>query len=397
MKKLIMISSLLLLSACWNSIEIDNEALVHGVGLDKSTKDGQLKVSVEIIKPTNENGGTGGQSDAGQHIILETEAETLLRAARKFIRTAKRRLYFGHARVWVVGKELAEDEFVSHLDSIRRDQMLRINSYLFITSNDSRDILDTSTLYENLTSTELVSTLEQVKFSLSIMPIKLYEFFRLIEGPLENAYIPMIKIGKEKDETMTELGGVAVIKKDKMVGELNEIEAIGLGWLIDDVKGGAIPIPLNEKEKLSYEITKAKTNIHPKLQGEELEVTIQVDIEGTLADNSSASLPTKKWFIEIENKINAFVEKNIRETLTKLQKDLKTDITLIGDKTYRSYPKEWRGIYENWDEKIFANADVTIEVNSRLIHKGLLNNNRTDGNRKRPYNNPYRFFTSLFR
>lgn len=64
-----MILTLLLLSGCWSSHEIDKSALVHGIGLDKA--EDELMISVEIIKPTgsNEQGSLGGGNV--QTIVLE--------------------------------------------------------------------------------------------------------------------------------------------------------------------------------------------------------------------------------------------------------------------------------------------------------------------------------------
>lgn len=212
---LVMIGILFLLTGCWSSQELDNVALVHGVGVDKS--DDQLNISVEIIKPTNgqQNGETDGQEN-GQHIVLKQNADTLLEGARGLIRDAKRRLEFGHARAWIVSERLAKEEnFVHVLDSVRRDQMLRLNSHLFITQEDPSEILNTPTLYEDLSSIELVSALEHTEFNTDYVPTTLREFYKLIEGPVSNAYIPMILVEKKEEQTITSINGTAVIKQNK--------------------------------------------------------------------------------------------------------------------------------------------------------------------------------------
>src|SRR5690606_17173575 len=122
---LFIIPFLFLLMGCWSSQELDNSALVHGIGLDKS--DGKLRISVEIIKPTgaSEQGGGEGGGGNGQHILLERDADSIIQGTRALIRDAKRRLYFDHARLWVIGEELAKEDFIGYLDESRRDQMFR--------------------------------------------------------------------------------------------------------------------------------------------------------------------------------------------------------------------------------------------------------------------------------
>ncbi|WP_394584535.1 Ger(x)C family spore germination C-terminal domain-containing protein [Cytobacillus firmus] len=65
-------------------------------------------------------------------------------------------------------------------------------------------------------------------------------------------------------------------------------------------------------------------------------------------------------------------EKNVRLTLNKLQKELKTDISGIGLETYREYPKQWQNVQSEWNE-IFSNADIMIDVHTNITHQGLIN------------------------
>ncbi|MEK5066868.1 Ger(x)C family spore germination protein [Cytobacillus sp. FSL R5-0596] len=385
---LFIIPFLFLLMGCWSSQELDNSALVHGIGLDKS--DGKLRISVEIIKPTgaSEQGGGEGGGGNGQHILLERDADSIIQGTRALIRDAKRRLYFDHARLWVIGEELAKEDFIGYLDESRRDQMFRLNSYLFITEGNPIDILSTSTLYEDLSSAEIVSALEQTQYIAEYTSVKLYEFYKLIEGPIPNAYLPIIQTKKEKDKTITSLDGTAVIRNDKMVGKLNTHETVGLNVLLNKAKSGGETVSLNEKEKVSVEIKKSETKIKPTLVGNQLKAHLNIEIEGTLADNTTKSNINEQWISKVEKEVSNLAEKYVRLTLDKLQKELKTDISGIGLETYRKYPKQWQNIQSEWNE-IFSNADIIIDVHTNITHQGLINKS-INRHHKKPYNNPYK-------
>ena len=380
-----------LLTGCWNNQELDQVALVHGVGLDYDKSDEMIKMSVEIIKPTNQQeGGQIGSQGKGQHIILEHEAPALLDAARGLIRYAKRRLDFGHATAWIISEALAkEDFFIYSLDAIRRDQMLRLNSFLLITDQDPNEILGTPTLYENLSSNELVSALDQTRFIEEFSPVTLREFFKLLEEPIHNAYAPIITIQNVGKETITTINETAVIKNTKMVGKLNQKETIGLNYLLNRIKGGSVSVLMNEKDRTSLEIKKAHTKINPQLNGKRLKVDIETNIEGTISENVPKLKVTEKYFTEIETKFSRQVEENMQAALKKLQGDLRTDITRIGSITYRKYPKKWQAIRSEWND-IFANAEITIHVDTNITHQGLINEN-INRDHKKPNNNPYRF------
>ena len=386
---LLLVLILLLLTSCWSSQELDDTALVQGVGMNVNSKDNLVHISVEIIKPTQHEGGENQGS--GQHIVLEKESETLFDGARDLIRYAKRRLDFGHTKVWIMGQEIAQSGFIEYLDAIRRDQMLRLNSYLFVTKENPTDILNTATLYEHITAIELISALDQTQFVAEFTPIKIREFYKLIEGPVPNAYIPMISIQEVGDQTITVIGGTAVIQDNQFVGELNSQESMGLNWLLNRVEGGSIAISENKSEMISMEITSSNTKTKPRLNGTQLDVDIEIFVEGTLSDNMTPFTADEEFFNRIEKDVSKQVETDVRSTLDKLQKELKTDITDIGIITHRKFPKQWPDISEQWNE-IFANATVNIHVTSKFTHEGLLKQN-VHTNHKKPNNNhPFKFW-----
>lgn len=383
----------LFLTGCWSSQDVSESAFVQGIGFDKAGN--EIKVTAEIIKPTGgESGQTGGQS-SGQHIILEIKADTLIEAARELIRTAKRRLYFGHTNVFIIGEELArEKNFPLALDAIRRDQMLRLNSYLFISDIDPSEIFHAPTLYENLSSTELVSVLEQTKFISEYTPVNIFEFFRFLNDHHLNAFIPIISVQDSFDQKVSTLTGLAVIKDNKMVGKLNIKESTGLSWLLNQVKGGTITVSLSEQERASLEVTNAKTKIVPYMEGNQLKVDIQTDIEGTLADNITREKLNEEFLKKLEKKVSQEAQGLMLSSIKKLQ-ELKTDITDFELNMYRRDPKEWKKVQSEWED-IFAHAEIKIDVKANITHQGLTYES-LDTEQQKPDNNPYHFITSFFR
>jgi len=376
---------LLLLTGCWNNEELNESALVHGVGIDKGNGD-KLKFSLEIIKP-GENAGEGGMG-SGENIIIEKEQDTLMEAARETIRDVKRRPFFDHNRLWLISRELAEEDFIGYLDLSRRDQMFRLNSYIFISEEDPINILKTPTLYEDLSSQEIVTALEQVTYISGFTSVKLYEFFKLMEGPVPNAYIPMIKTKEEPQQTITSLDGTAVIKDGKMVGKLTNHETKGLNVLLGTASGGNVQLNISG-DKVTVEVNNSKTNIEPILEGNQLKAKVELKVSGTLADNTTKDAITEEWIERLEKEVSKQIENDIEKTLNKLQNELETDITGIGIKTYRKYPHQWDKVKKNWNE-VFSNADITTGVVVDINHQGLINKN-LNRKHKKPSNNPYKF------
>lgn len=135
-----------------------------------------------------------------------------------------------------------------------------------------------------------------------------------------------------------------------MVGKLNTHETVGLNVLLNKAKSGGETVSLNEKEKVSVEIKKSETKIKPTLVGNQLKAHLNIEIEGTLADNTTKSNINEQWISKVEKEVSNLAEKYVRLTLDKLQKELKTDISGIGLETYRKYPKQWQNIQSEWNE-----------------------------------------------
>jgi Ger(x)C family germination protein len=384
-----LICLLFLLSGCWNSSEIDERALVHGTGFDLNKETGMLDTYVEIVKPTPTEGAA---FSSNENLVLQIETETPLDGAREAIRYSKRRLYFGHTRLWLVSKELAQERFAPLFDVIRRDQMNRLNSYVFITKDNIGDVFNTPTLYENLTSDEIISGLEQTKFTSEFIPVRLYEFISMNEEELDTAYVPIISIVDNVSGPITSIEGTAVIKEGRMVGELNNTETVALTLLLNKAEGGVIPVPkVEKKEIISMEVKESNVTVRPFLKGENLHVIIEAEMVGELGDNimETPEEINESFINEVEKLIEEELQSNLHGTLEKLQ-DLQTDITNIGKETYRQYPQEWHKIKSVYHDEVFPNATIDINVTANIFHQGLTNKSVNDP-RKRPYNNPFPF------
>jgi len=384
-RMLILILSTLFLSGCWSSLELDDTALVYGLGLSKQND--KLLATVEVIRPGDADGEGAA---AGESIILEIEADTLIEASRELIRVVKRRLSWEHNRVWIINEELARDEeLIGYLDSGRRDEMFRINSYIFVTKDDPIDILSTPTLYDDLSSGEIVSALGKRQFLSGFADVRFYDLFKHLEGPLPHGYLPMINKIDNSEQTYTEINGTAVLKDGKMIGELTDLETVGLNVLHNEAEGGYTKVDV-PGGKVSLEILTSETTIEPVLRENELEVDIDVAIHATLADNITTKEVTEEWISQVEEK-NSQTSKNFIEmVLEKLQEEHKTDITGIGMETYRKYPKEWKHVKDDWDD-IFSEAEISIDVTTTIDHQGLIHKS-LERNHERPFNNPYQFW-----
>src|SRR5690625_4456349 len=194
----------LLLSGCWDSVEIDESIMVVGIGVSKL--DDEYEIVLEAIAPADVN--PSESSIEGENVLLETKSETLYDAAREIIRIAKRRLFFTHAEVWVIHSDLAaEEDMLKFLDILRREQMLRLNSFIFISNNQPKDIFSTDFTFSNILSEELISGIEFSNYVSDYPSVRARDYFKRMLSPLRTGYLPTIEIFEQNDETLSRLTG----------------------------------------------------------------------------------------------------------------------------------------------------------------------------------------------
>jgi len=367
-KRLLIILILILLSGCWDSVELDESIMVVGIGISKGNED-EYKIVVEAVAPSELNPNESELQ--GKSILLETSSETLFDAAREIIRVAKRRLFFTHAEVWVIHSDLASNEdMLQFLDILRREQMLRLNSYLFISEDLPKDIFTTEYTFSNILSEELISGLEYAQYVSDYPTVRARDYFKRSLGPLGTSYLPIIKIIEQGGESLSQLTGAAIFKEGQLIGRLSPKESFGLMWINDEVKGGNITIGV-EQTKASFKLIRSDTRLTTKLNGNHLTVHVDVEAEGKLADQHMYIDSINKWIHKFEKGIEQKIKKDIDLTLNKLQKEFKTDSTNIGIEAYRKQPHLFNEVKENWDD-VFAEATIHVKVNTKVVNKGLI-------------------------
>ncbi len=372
LKYIMVISVIFLLTGCWDSIELNEAIMVVGVGVSKDKERDHYHVVLEAISPAEE-GATSGEVQH-ESVLLEITTKSLTDASRELISIAKRRLFFTHTDIWVIHDEIAkEDDMLIFLDILRRENMIRLNSHLFISDVMPKEIFTTDNIFSDILSEELISSIEYAKYVSSYPSGKTREFMRNMLGPFNNGVLPTITTFKDDGKILSKLTGAAVFKEGKMVGELNEEDTFGLLWMNKEAEGGTITISNDEiGGNASLKLKKSHIKLETDLQGENLLVHIHAKAIGTLADQQLEVSSIEEWSKTFSKKISEKIKSDIESTLYKLQKEYKTDVTNIGRQTYRQQVDEFNKVRDEWGD-VFSNAKIVIEVETIIKSKGLIN------------------------
>jgi spore germination protein KC len=381
---LIIVVFIPLLSGCWNRRELNELAIVAAVAIDKAGD--KYLVTAQVIDPsqvsTNANGGGRAPvttySDKGDHIF---------EAVRRMTTTTPRKLYFSHLQMLVISEEVAKEGMNNTLDFLTRDPEFRKDFYIVV----SRDI-KASQILKNLTSIEKIpahkmrSSLEtSEKAWAPTVAIQMDELISALTSDGNNPVLTGISIKGDEPDGQTidnveriepyarlKYKNIAVFKKDKLIGWLNEKESKGYNYIKNNVSNTVGPIPCEKKGELIVEVIRSKTKVKGKLINGQPRIDIYISSEANIAEVAcQIDLTDPKSIRKIENNTDK-VNVDVLQTSIKKAKKLGVDIYGFGEVIHRADPKAWKSLRNNWDQE-FVQMPVTIHSNFKIRRTGTVN------------------------
>lgn len=378
---------LLMTSGCWNRRELNELAILSGLGVDPGPKADEITLVYQVINASAIS-GKGVSSMKTPFITLKTSGKTLFSAVRKGTRECSRRLYFGHVQVYIISSEVAEKKGITDLlDLIYRDHEIRENIKVLIAKNQKAEaVLSTQSILENNSGMSLLKHLENACANEGTA--KLVELRDVISSqmnPTSDLVIPTVYLSpsmpKSKldyvqdstQESVLKTSGFAVFKKDKLIGYLNPEEARALNWIRDDLERTVIVVPYKGADN-SIEVIHSKTEIKTEFKNGKPEVLLDIQIDANIGEvNAAVDLTKLSTIQDFKTQTNLVVKSDIENLIKRVQKDYKVDIFQFSDVLERQHPKEWKKIKDNWEEYLI-NLKVEIKVNTTIKEVGMENN-----------------------
>jgi spore germination protein KC len=368
--------TLILLTGCWNRVEINDIAIVTAIGLDL-VEDDQLRLTLQVAVPSKlVTGGTGGSSGKSTIVISETGA-SVSEAYRNIQGKLSRRIFFSQSRVLLIGEDLAKKGVFHIVDFHTRYAEPRINSFIMFTKGKASKIINSMPKFESVSAEEMR---ELAKMSVGLK-IYVRDFLNMlltdgIEPFASQFTLKPLEVSTKKSGETQAVNGIAVFKGDKLVGWMDEVETRGLLWLRNEIKTGIITIKVPEEKgggNISMEIVRGETNIVPIFKQGELKLDVDVVTELSVIENDSKlNLFETKVIEEIQTYAEEKISKRIEMIVEKAQKEYGSDIFGFGQSVYKKYPKQWNTHYKkNWENE-FAQTKITIHSKAFVRRIGLI-------------------------
>ncbi|GAA4704675.1 Ger(x)C family spore germination protein [Brevibacillus fulvus] len=367
----------LLLAGCWDRKEINDIALVMGTSVDKEGN--QYKVTVQIAMPSQlggagSQGGGGGTSGTKAWHSLTATAETIRKANEIEQQALSRILYFSHRRTLLIGEDLAREGILDIMDVFSRIPQNRLTANVAITQGKSVDIMESEAPIERFPSEAIREQLNQYMKRNRVLK-------DLITSILQEGIDPAIPFFKTtskepgsaeaKGKENIRVGGLAVFKKEKLVGFLEGDDAQGALWAMDEARIPTVSITApGSKKKIAVQFHQTESKLKPVIQQDgTILMQIRIKAIGSVVDNESRFTPVNMG--TLETLVGKKIEGNVKNSLSILQKKYKADIIGFGRNIYMDDPTYWRQISANWDE-MYPKVKTEVQTDIQIEHSGAL-------------------------
>ena len=227
-----------LLPGCWSRQELGEVDLTMAVGLDRAAQGYRLSVQVAVApEPGVSSGGGGagggGGGQSGTAVTVAVDAPSPANALFHLRNLLPKRPVWTHVDVIVVGEELARSGLSVPLDFAVRTLRVRDDAWLVVARGRAEDLLRARPPGDALPARGLRRILEQ-SIGQSMVPRRgtAIDFFSVVEDPGIDPVLPLVTVGPQQ---RLSLDGLAVLRKDRLVGALGDAATHGFNL----VRGGA--------------------------------------------------------------------------------------------------------------------------------------------------------------
>lgn len=361
-----------ILSGCWDKKELNQVAVVIGVGLDK-VKEKEYRVTAQVIKPVPQGGAAGGSELPTWS--LSANGKSVTDAIRQLNKISPRRLYWPHLQIVIFGEELAKEGVAPVLTWFERDRDSRSGTYIVQTRGEAEDLLNQKIELGSVPANSMADLLDTAELrAIDAQRVTLREFLNTLATPGIDAAIDVIdpKSIRGKPETY-ELSGVAVYKRDRFAGYMTGPEATGMDIVAGRYKFGnaIIPVPGAKGEYFTFQITDMRNQLKFDVRNEKLKVKMDLFFEGNLNDQTSAENLIEPHKMKKAEQVIGEEAKKLIVSAFQQAAEKGSDIYGLGQELRRHHPKIWHQKEKEWASEL-KKIEFEIKVDANIRRAGLI-------------------------
>ncbi len=350
MKKIIIIIIILLISGCYDLVELDNLRIVTSIGIDY--KDDNYIVTYEVLNDyinEDENVKSFTVTGAGNTITKAFES-TNYKITKKPL--------FSHLELLVLSDNIINDNLDNIIDYLIRNKDIRDEFYIVISKDITpEELLNKSNDKYLIISNEIIKLLKNTRYNNDLFIDNNYQ--EIISKILSNKEDIIIN-GISYDNELI-ISNSYIFNKYKYINILNEFNT-SLYKMLLNKSSNTIFEYINNNKVLSISISNTFNKIDIDNECIYIDLLLKTRI---LENNINYDLNNLEDYNKVVNIFKDIINNNVYDLIRYLQLN-NSDILGLQNIYYRKYSKDINNLWNTLDIKI----NTKIEIND----KGFVNN-----------------------
>ena len=376
----ILVSLSILITGCWDKVEINKRIFVISMGIDKfegqQFKSRENEIFQNLIPDrykitfTYPNLALIVGDGAGEATHKITSTGININDIQKNLNThLEGVISFDHIKLIVLGEEMAKDEELMKevLDFIERSPEIGRRIHLMVAPGEAADILSTKLpqpiplgLYVRDLMNKPTRAARSADADIGYILRNLHES--------DAAIVP--RINSSKNEIV--VAGAAVIKNHKMAGWLGEMETLYLMFMLDKVDTATGNV-IVDKRILPILVSDSTTKMTVSKKEGRIHVAFNIEAEGSITQHGFALVGQTfdpKYIRRVEKDVEERLEKNIARTYKIIREKFGADLIQAGEYLRKKDPKVWDEVKDNWEE-YFTKSQSEVNVRMKIRRVGV--------------------------
>ena len=242
----------LLFTGCTGSRHLKDLFIVEGLGIDYY--DNNLSVTLQGLKVNVSN---ASDTPLG-NMVVNTSASgtTVSNAINNIAKAVSKRAFFGHNKIIVLSKELAQNDIKNYIDYFLRSEDSRADVAICVSNEKAKFILESKENDANVPSENILFLINNNEETGQSILVNENEFLMLYEDKYSDIYLPVIE--RKDDESTVKSAGIALFSDNRLAYITNDIETKGFVILNNKAKDVLIQISYEKFGKIDVKLSNIK-------------------------------------------------------------------------------------------------------------------------------------------
>lgn len=357
-----------LLMGCWDAEEINDRVIVLAGGVDL-VDNGRIKLALQvpIVEEVLPIFGSP-QVNKRSFAVLTAEGESVFAAVPKLQSKTQLPLFFGQLKTVLFADEVAADGLESIIDGLRRHPRIPPQAHVLLVKDEEvATMLNHGLWHKEVPGSSLVSFfhVKGKRDQAFVQPV--WKLARNICLPTQDAFLPILKYDAAEETFIVE--GLRVFHNDRLVGELSGVETRMYGLLSGRARSAYLNLHIPEYGRVTMRHVRSKTKIGYKKNRDAPVITIKIKARGILGESTAMAVKLNRQDRRrINSAVSAFLEREMRKTLDKLQ-GFGADLLALGEVYRINNPLTWEP--SAW-EQLYPQMPIEVKVQFTMDNYGVM-------------------------